>query len=452
MFNLSVIKYFYLIAISNTHNPIKNWIYCYNEDVKDIQNFHLISWEKSESLLDMRNLTIRLSMEENFDNYVQLMFWKTAVDKLNISLNTKIVRSYIDILESITFNKSDVGLVLLKQRAISESLMPFMIAEYGIYYKIKDFYVSPLFFLEGLTFQLWMYCVSTFIGIFIGFMILARVYNHYLKLKNSSSKVVLYQANFICNQRVSDYLDKFLSWRILVITGFIFNCIFMVAFTAKFITNMSIQHFEQPFNNLEDFARLRTHVICIPANMLIMKNFRINKNGYPNTIHPKWKDILNPPMCKDFMTKYTENICNDNNVAFIYPTHMFNGQDVKCAVMELKGFFSSEYGSIAVNQGFKYKEQMNVAFLKLQEVGIVDRTVKRFGIKKNPLNNFQDPYSEKYNVQDEGVMFDHVKYIVIIYFSFLPIPMAILLIEIFIHKYKARMIRLIDQLTNSINN
>ncbi|CAO1437890.1 unnamed protein product [Diamesa hyperborea] len=335
---------------------------------------------------------------------------------------------------------------------MTDSLMPFMIWKYGIYYKIKDFHVSSTYFLEGLTFELWMYCVGTFIGLFLGFMILARAYNHYLKLKNSVTKVALYQANFICNQAVSDYLEKFLSWRILVITGFIFNCIFMVAFTAKFITNMSIRHFDQPFHELEDFARLKTHNICLPDDMSPMTNFVVDTKEFENTIQPKWKDILNPPMCKNFIQNYTKELCKENNFALIYPVHMFKGKYVKCPVMELNGVFQSEYGTTVVNQGFKYKEQMNVAFLRLRELGIVKRNIKRFGILKDPLRNFQDRYSDKYNVQDEGVMFDHVKYIIIIYFAFLPIPMTILLVEILIHKYKARMLRLVERLANPTRN
>ena len=86
----------------------------------------------------------------------------------------------------------------------------------------------------------------------------------------------------------------------------------------------------------------------------------------------------------------------------------------------------------------------------MQEVGVVDRTTKRSGIKKDSLKNFQDHYSDRYNVQDEGVMFDHVKIIVIGYFMFLPIPLIILLIEIMIHKYRNRILRIVDRLANNV--
>lgn len=84
MFNLQLIQFFCDIALTYTYYPIKNWIYCFNEDVQDVQNFHLINWDKSESLLNMTNVTIRIAMEKFMDDYVQLLFWETAVDQMNI--------------------------------------------------------------------------------------------------------------------------------------------------------------------------------------------------------------------------------------------------------------------------------------------------------------------------------------------------------------------------------
>ena len=119
-------------------------------------------------------------------------------------------------------------------------------------------------------------------------------------------------------------------------------------------------------------------------------------------------------------------------------------------MFELSGFFPSSYGTILISKGFKHKEKLNHAYMKMREVGIIDRMSKRYGMKKDPVKNFQDHYSDKYNVQDEGVMFDHVKFIVIGYFMFLPIPLIVLLMEIIIHKYKHRMLRIIDRLANNV--
>ena len=160
---------------------------------------------------------------------------------------------------------------------------------------------------------------------------------------------------------------------------------------------------------------------------------------------------MNPPSCAHVLENFHDKICELNNVAAVYPVNQYFWKLVKCPVYELSDFFQNSYGSLILSNGFKHKEKVNHAFLKMREVGIVDRVSKQFGMKKDPLKNFQDHYSDKYNVVDEGVMFDHVKFIVIGYFIFLPIPLVILLIEILIHKYKHRMLRIIHQLANNVS-
>ena len=156
-----------------------------------------------------------------------------------------------------------------------------MKSQYGVYYKINEFHVSPTFFIDGMSHDLWMFSFITLFLIFVGFLISTKVYCHYLKRIWVVSDVFIYQANFWCNQTVTNYLDKFLSWRIQLINGFVFNIIIMTAFSAKFVGLMSIRHFEQPFNTLEDFATLRTHTLCVPPTSRPMTYF--SKKDYVST-------------------------------------------------------------------------------------------------------------------------------------------------------------------------
>ena len=159
---------------------------------------------------------------------------------------------------------------------------------------------------------------------------------------------------------------------------------------------------------------------------------------------------MNPPVCESVLLDYLNRLCELDNVALIYPENQYLGHQVKCSVYELAGFFPSSYGSLMLAKRFKHKEKLNHAYMKMREVGIVDRLSKKFEMKKDPVKNFQDHYSDKYNVIDEGVMFDHVKFIVIGYFMFLPIPLVILVIEILVHKYKHRILRIINRLANNL--
>ena len=168
---------------------------------------------------------------------------------------------------------SDVCLVDITDRTTEDTILPFTSGQYGVYYKIKEFHVSPTFFIDGMSHDLWMFSFITLFLIFVGFLISTKLYCQYLKRTWIISDVFIYQANFWCNQTVTNYLDKFLSWRIQLINGFMFNIIIMTAFSAKFVGLMSIRHFEQPFNTLEDFATLRTHTLCIPPNLTPIKYF-----------------------------------------------------------------------------------------------------------------------------------------------------------------------------------
>ena len=174
---------------------------------------------------------------------------------------------------SVRLNISDICLLTFTGLTTDESVLPFLTVEYGVYYKINEFHVSPTFFIDGMSHDLWMYSFITLFLIFVGFLITSKVYCHYLKRSWIVSDVFIYQGNFWCNQTVTNYLDTFLSWRIQLINASMFNIIIMTAFSAKFVGLMSIRHFEQPFNTLEDFASLRTHTLCVSPNLTPMKYF-----------------------------------------------------------------------------------------------------------------------------------------------------------------------------------
>ena len=137
----------------------------------------------------------------------------------------------------------------------------------------------------------------------------------------------------------------------------------------------------------------------------------------------------------------TKNICEVENVAALIPETKYIDSNMNCTVMELSGpdYIPSSYGQLLVSQGFKFKEHANRFYLRMREVGIIKRLSLKYKQLKDPLINFQNHYNERYVVEQDGVMFEHVKLIVITYFAFLPIPLIVLLIEILIHKYKTRL-------------
>ncbi|CAO1360900.1 unnamed protein product [Diamesa serratosioi] len=434
---------------------ISKEFYCFNEDLQDVQNFHFVDYEFNPDHINS-DLPVRIGLStEKFredEMSMMLFLWRNVKVLKGLNAGVIMFENSLDCFDSILWNVTDICLVTVTDRTTDTSILPFMTIQYGIYYKIKEFHVSPTFFIDGMSHDLWMFSFITLFLIFLGFLITSKLYCHYLKRTWFISDVFLYQANFWCNQTVEDYLEKFLSWRIQLINGFIFNLIIMTAFTAKFVGLMSIRHFEQPFSTLEDFATLKSHSLCMVENLSPIKYFLesnpIFESDLEDLVYPKWKNILNPEVCQQYGSIY-KGICANENLAFVCAANQFYANEIKCPVFELTGFFPCQYASFEVSKGFKHKEKVNQAYLKMQEVGIVDRVTKRSRMKKDSLINFQDRYNDKYNVQDEGVMFDHVKIIVISYFMFLPIPLLILLMEIMIHKYKNQMLRIIHRFANN---
>lgn len=175
--------------------------------------------------------------------------------------------------KAFDFNVTSACLISVTDRTTSDSLMPFISTEYGIYYEITDFHVSSMYFVDGLSSELWIYSLMACIAIFIGFLITSKVHCYFLKRAFLITDIFMYQANFWYNQTVSYFLETVLSWKIQLLNATVLNIIIMTAFSAKFVSLMSIRHFEQPFNNLEDFAQLRTHHLCVPFEMKPMQYF-----------------------------------------------------------------------------------------------------------------------------------------------------------------------------------
>lgn len=114
-----------------------------------------------------------------------------------------------------------------------------------------------------MTFELWMFSFLALFGIFLSFLILNKTYCFYLKCKWFMTDVLIYQDNFWCNQTMFHFMKSVLSWKVLIMTGFVFNIIIMTAFSAKFVALMSVRHYRQPFYSLKDFVSIRSHSLFV---------------------------------------------------------------------------------------------------------------------------------------------------------------------------------------------
>lgn len=133
-----------------------------------------------------------------------------------------------------------------------------------MFYKAGEFHVSSTYFLDGLSSQLWMCTWSMVLLAFIGFYALAKTYQKYFKVQSSIVDVAFYQLNFISNQYVESAYQRFLAWKVLTMSGWFFNIVMMTASFTFIVSLLSIKKAPVLFENLDDFARIRSHVICLP--------------------------------------------------------------------------------------------------------------------------------------------------------------------------------------------
>ena len=144
---------------------------------------------------------------------------------------------------------------------------------YAVFYKAGEFHVSSTYFMDGLSTELWIYTWSAVFFMFFGFYISAKVYEKYFKVHSTVVDVAFYQMNFITNQIVKSPYDKFKAWRVQAMCGWFLNIIMMTAVFTFIIALLSVKTTVEPFHSLEDFARIKTHTICMPPDMIIQKYF-----------------------------------------------------------------------------------------------------------------------------------------------------------------------------------
>lgn len=82
-------------------------------------------------------------------------------------------------------------------------------------------------------------------------------------------------------------------------------------------------------------------------------------------------------MCDKLLSNFHDQICKSKNVAVVYSEDQYMEDRIKCPIYEFSGLFSNAYVSFKVSRGIKSKKMLNQAFLKMQEIGIIDSMSKR---------------------------------------------------------------------------
>lgn len=222
-------------------------------------------------------------------------------------------------------------LLLLSIASISseQSLLPFSSAETSIFYAAGEFELSPTYFIDGLTNELWAFIWSFFVLFFIGLLISVKVYRRFFRIPAMAvADVAMYEMNFVTTQNhrlPTDQHEKFLSWRIQMVCQSVFNIVIACAFSAFILALLSVKSAEEPFHTIQDFATKRTHVICNFPHSVTEEYFIDSING-KKYIKEEFSGIYNDESCKKVWNAVEKDValCNGKKkMAIVIPSAQF---------------------------------------------------------------------------------------------------------------------------------
>ncbi|CAO1417813.1 unnamed protein product [Diamesa hyperborea] len=146
----------------------------------------------------------------------------------------------------------------------------------------------------------------------------------------------------------------FKAWKVQTMCGWFFNIVMMTATFTFIVALLSIKKTPILFENLDDLARLRTHTICLPRGPLAHKYF-YDSSG---EILEKFRGIYNEPVC-NLKQSSIEHICKNENVAEVWSLHQVEANRYGCKLIKMSGIFPKQYGSLLIQNDFKYREEFN---------------------------------------------------------------------------------------------
>lgn len=186
--------------------------------------------------------------------------------------------------------------------------------------------LSSTWFLRTLSMEMWIFTIIAYFLVFFGFFLTLFVYRKFRKITNKQNstigEVFMYMWTFIAAQGVETRWAKHAFWKVQVMNFSFLHIIVATGFSTFLVTLLSTKYYDMPFHELDDFARIRSHNICIWPNFSPSKYFYKKFDNGTDVALDKWKDILNQPACEsyfaDSLNSYEKKICQlEGKTAFI---------------------------------------------------------------------------------------------------------------------------------------
>ncbi|XP_076374002.1 glutamate receptor ionotropic, kainate 1-like isoform X3 [Tachypleus tridentatus] len=276
---------------------------------------------------------------------------------------------------------ADLTITYEREEAV-DFTMPFMNLGISILFRKPMKKVPKLFsFLSPLSFEVWIYMATAYLGVSILLFILARLtpYEWVPSHPCDQDSGVLENQFTLLNsfwftigslmQQGTEIAPKTTSTRIIATMWWFFTLIMISSYTANLAAFLTIQRMKSPIESADDLAA-QTSIQYGCLNSGSTKTFFKESNIF--SYKKMWAVMqAQPSVFTDSNQQGVERVLKGNYAYFMESTSIEYITERNCELEQIGGLLDSKGYGIATPEGSPYRTPISNAILRLQEDGVL---------------------------------------------------------------------------------
>ncbi|XP_047366643.1 glutamate receptor ionotropic, kainate glr-3-like isoform X2 [Vespa velutina] len=262
-----------------------------------------------------------------------------------------------------------------------------------------------MWLIEMFSINTWYFIISIFVilclfGYFAQKIPEINTEDNKTKINFNLSDHIFHTFAIMCSQGYlpSDYFDKF---KILSTSKNIFSWLIFLTFSSHLIYRMTNREVIPPFNNFDDLLSNTNYIILSFRGSMVHESFEKKMKIIINN-NPKWKNRIK---FMDNERDIYRTACNNKNKYAIFEVHdTFTViSRFVCTLMPIGNLYYKTWITFGIQKHLPYKRTIDIAIIKMQEVGLVDCLKERWLLTK--LDNKENNRFEKIDFDQIYVIF-----------------------------------------------
>lgn len=326
------------------------------------------------------DLIHELSKVLEFKYTIQLVKDKSHGSKNERGEWNGMIRELIDREADIAI--ADLTMTYEREEAV-DFTMPFMNLGISILFKKPTIKVPKLFqFLAPLSLDVWIYMVTSYLGVSLMLFILARLSpyewdnphpcdpeNDVLENQFNLSNSFWFTIGSLMQQG-SDIAPKAMSTRLLAGIWWFFTLIMISSYTANLAAFLTASRMTSPIESAEDLAKqTKIQYGCLKSGS--------TKSFFQSSTIPTYKrmwtvmESSRPTVFAESNEKGMERVLKGNYAYLMESTSIEYRTERNCELMQIGGLLDQKGYGIATPPGSPYRNALSSAVLHLQEAGVL---------------------------------------------------------------------------------